>query len=295
MTPSPLPPFQPVVILGAGRSGTNMLRDILCTFPNFGTWPCDEINYIWRHGNTRFPHDEFAPAQATPKVSKYIQHAFARCAQRQGCHYVVEKTCANSLRPAFVAAALPSETQFIHIVRNGFDVAPSALKRWTAPLDLPYLMKKARFVPPSDLPYYALRYLAVRAHRIFDHEGRLGSWGPRYADLKKDLADKTLLEVCAWQWRRCVENSLRDLETLPTRQILHVRYETFVRHPTEALARIQNFLQQSWTSEQLKTARSMVKTGSLGRGEKSLSSQEHAQLNSIVSPLMEKLGALWPG
>ena len=44
-------PFTPVIVVGTGRSGTNMLRDALCVLPGFDTWPCDEGNYIWRHGN----------------------------------------------------------------------------------------------------------------------------------------------------------------------------------------------------------------------------------------------------
>ena len=32
-----------VIIVGAGRSGTNMLRDF-DQFPNWTTWNCDEIN-----------------------------------------------------------------------------------------------------------------------------------------------------------------------------------------------------------------------------------------------------------
>ena len=43
----------PVIIIGAGRSGTNMLRDLLAQLPQFSTWPCDEINYIWRHSAKR--------------------------------------------------------------------------------------------------------------------------------------------------------------------------------------------------------------------------------------------------
>ena len=39
--------FTPVIIIGAPRSGTNMLRDILTNFEGIETWPCDEINYIW--------------------------------------------------------------------------------------------------------------------------------------------------------------------------------------------------------------------------------------------------------
>ena len=34
----------PVVIIGAPRSGTNMLRDVLVGVGGYATWPCDEIN-----------------------------------------------------------------------------------------------------------------------------------------------------------------------------------------------------------------------------------------------------------
>ena len=44
-------PFKPLIIIGAGRSGTNALRDALTTFSKISSWPCDEINPIWRHGN----------------------------------------------------------------------------------------------------------------------------------------------------------------------------------------------------------------------------------------------------
>ena len=43
------------MIIGAARSGTNMLRDVLTSLDGVDTWPCDEINYIWRHGNIRWP------------------------------------------------------------------------------------------------------------------------------------------------------------------------------------------------------------------------------------------------
>jgi len=34
-----------IIIVGAPRSGTNMLRDVLTSFDGVCTWPCDEINY----------------------------------------------------------------------------------------------------------------------------------------------------------------------------------------------------------------------------------------------------------
>src|SRR5687767_12207692 len=90
--------FRPIVIIGAPRSGTNMLRDALTSCDCAATWPCDEINAIWRHHNARFPSDELQPAQATHSVKRYVRNAFKRLAHRTGAHLIVEKTCANSLR-----------------------------------------------------------------------------------------------------------------------------------------------------------------------------------------------------
>ncbi|MDZ7809391.1 MAG: sulfotransferase [Arhodomonas sp.] len=166
------PAYQPVVIIGAPRSGTNMLRDVLCSLDGVTTWPCDEINYIWRHGNLRYPSDELPPERATGSVRRYIRRQFDWVARRYGAETVVEKTCANSLRVPFVDAVVP-EAKYLFIRRDGLDAVGSAMDRWTAPLDIPYLARKARFVPATDLPYYAGRYFWSRVYRLFSREQRL--------------------------------------------------------------------------------------------------------------------------
>ena len=89
--------FKPVIIIGAPRSGTNMLRDILCNVDDICTWPCDEVNYIWRHGNMLHPSDELKAKHVTPYVKKYIRNHFLSISKKYNCNYVIEKTCANSL------------------------------------------------------------------------------------------------------------------------------------------------------------------------------------------------------
>ncbi len=233
--------YRPVVIIGAGRSGTNMLRDVLTQLAGFGTWPCDEINYIWRHGNVRHPDDELSPPQATPRVRRYIRRAFDRLARRHGLTHVVEKTCANSLRVAFVDAVLP-DARFIHIVRDGRDVVVSAEARWTAPLDLPYIARKARYVPATDLPYYGSRYLWNRLYRVLSADARLAFWGPRMAGLQEALQRHSLDEVCALQWKRCVDRAEHDLSRLPAHRVHRLRYEDFVERPADELGRLVEFL-----------------------------------------------------
>src|SRR5262245_2527282 len=104
--------FQPVIIIGAGRSGTNMVRDLLTALPSCATWPCDEINYIWRYGNATFPTDELTAEHARPEVVRYIRRQFGHLARTTSAKWIVEKTCANSLRVDFVRAVVP-EAKFI--------------------------------------------------------------------------------------------------------------------------------------------------------------------------------------
>ena len=62
-----------IIIIGAPRSGTNLLRNLLTAQDKFGSWPCDEINYIWRHHNINYCSDEFPKELARKSVKKYIK------------------------------------------------------------------------------------------------------------------------------------------------------------------------------------------------------------------------------
>ena len=84
--------YEKVIIVGAPRSGTNMLRDILTSFDNIATWPCDEINYIWRHGNMFYPSDEIPAQNATDQVKKYILGSFDSIHKKYNADILIEKT-----------------------------------------------------------------------------------------------------------------------------------------------------------------------------------------------------------
>jgi len=232
---------QEVVIIGAPRSGTNLLRDVLTKLPGVGTWPCDEINYIWRHGNVRYPSDEFVPSMATAKVCHYIRKQFAKIADREAVQTIVEKTCANSLRVGFVDRVLP-EAKFVFIRRNGLDAVASAQHRWSASLDPVYIWNKARFVPLGDLPYYAFQYMGNRLYRLLSGKKRLASWGPKLKNMDELLEKYSLIEVCGLQWERCVNSAAAAFAAMPESKVIDVTYERFVSAPVEETARLAGFL-----------------------------------------------------
>lgn len=232
---------RPIVIIGAPRSGTNMLRDAICTHPDAATWPCDEINYIWRHGHRSHPTDEFPITFATPELARFVRRAFNGISRKFDTPNVVEKTCANSLRVAFIHALLP-DARFVFIFRDGAAAARSASLRWRARYDFSYLAAKARYVPITDVPYYGARFVRDRIHRLLGHEQRAAYWGPRIAGLESVIASEGLLAGCAAQWSSCVVSSIAALPTIdPTRRIV-VRYEDLTRDPEVGLSVVSDFL-----------------------------------------------------
>jgi len=278
-----------IVIIGAPRSGTDMLRDVLTSLPGFATWPCDEINYIWRHGNARYPSDEFTPDLATPKVSKYIRSRFRKIAERCSLRVVVEKTCANSLRVGFVDRVLP-EAKFIFLFRNGRDAVASAMKRWTASLNMPYILRKARFVPFADVPYYASRYFINRIRKLYSKQRTLSFWGPRFEGMEEAVRAKSVLEVCAEQWARCIEKSLDQLDNIESNRVYRIRYEDFVANPAKEFKALSDFLEAGISLSEADPCVQGVSAKSVGNWRREFSKEDLKVLNPLLRDAMKALG-----
>ncbi|MEP3481023.1 MAG: sulfotransferase [Fuerstiella sp.] len=277
---------RPVIIIGAGRSGTNMLRDLLVQLPGLTTWPCDEINYIWRYGNRSFPTDEFTRNMADPAAVAYIRRQFAKLSSDE---IIVEKTCANSLRCGFVREVFP-EARFIHIVRDGRDVAASASLRWNAELDIPYILKKARYVPFRDVPYYGFKYVNSRIYRMFSGKTRLSTWGPRFQGIHDIFQEYELPVGCAVQWKKCVESSRTQLEDLPSDQLLTIRYESFTKNPIEEFRSVCDFIDATYTDSDLKQLTAGVSNRSVGKWESQLTESQVSTITNLTGELLSNLG-----
>ena len=278
-----------VIIIGAPRSGTNMLRDILTSLDGIASWPCDEINYIWRHGNIRFPSDELPVENLTEAIRCYLRQNFSQIHNKYNVEYVVEKTCANSLRVPFVDSVVPN-AKYIFLYRDGIDATASARECWKAELNIPYILKKMRFVPTKDLPYYALRFLWARIFRFFSREKRLAFWGPALDDMQSLLRKHTLSEVCALQWQQCVDKSEQAFATMPADKVLRVRYENFIQDPSKELTRILEFIGLCIQPDKIIKAVEGVSTQSLGKGRAVLGEEEVKNLKALVGDTLKRYG-----
>ena len=116
----------PIFIIGAPRSGTNILRDIITSDSDFSTWDCDEINLVWLYDNFNRSSDRFTRKHLTPQKIKFIKKQFSKIKKTNKNKLIVEKTCANSLRIDFIDGIFDN-AKFIFIYRNGMDCISSTL------------------------------------------------------------------------------------------------------------------------------------------------------------------------
>jgi len=277
------------VIIGAPRSGTNMLRDLLTEINGVETWKCDEINYIWRHGNIRFPSDEFSNSEARPEVKNYINKQFSNFKRASGARKIIEKTCASSLRVDFINEIIPG-AKYIFIIRDGLDVIGSAKHRWTAPLDFSYIVKKLKYVPLVDIPFYGVKYLYHRMYKIFSKDRRLAYWGPTLPNMGRLLSKHSLLGVCALQWKACLNKAEKDLKNINPKNVYSLRYESFVKNPKEEFLKLSKFLDENIEEEVIERIVSNVSTKSIGKGRKEISKEEYDDILPLIKDDLERLG-----
>lgn len=217
----------PVIIIGAGRSGTKFLRDVLKGSPEVSAVPFD-VGYVWKIGKENIPHDELesstAPEQAN--LIRSLLHRLAAPKLSAGTKYLIEKTVSNSLRVEFVHQIFP-EAKFIHLVRDGRAVTESAIRMWQQPPKAGYLWKKLRYFPWRSYRH-AIWYAANLVKGKFTAGRGQLVWGPRYDGIEEDARTQPLEVTCARQWKKCVTATRRGLSAIPQNNVLEVRYEELV-------------------------------------------------------------------
>lgn len=258
---SPLPI---ALILGCARSGTSILGELIASHP--------QVLYmfesaIWGKavGDPRESH-RLTAADAREEVRRKISRYFVRKIRRHGRSGTVllEKNPRNCLRIPFLHTLFP-EAKFIHIVRDGRDVACSLLpgiggEEWQ------------HLKPPN--------------------------W-------QELLQDYQGIQRCGMTWKTVVELALADLQSVPHLQVRYedlvnrpvetaesiFRFMGLELHPdTVAFAsRIQDKTADSYHADKQKMWYRDDHQRRVGRWQQNLSPADQESLQQMLEPLLRRL------
>lgn len=218
----------PIILIGAARSGTKFLRDVLGSNSETAAVPYD-VNYIWRYGAENTLDDVLDPSTLTQRRKDFIRKTLRRLAKADPDDILIEKTVASTLRVPFVEAVFP-DARFIHLIRDGRDVVESAMRQWQAPPNWSALSQKVRDIPIQNLSYVAWFGWNIVKGLV---AGRKGGkvWGPRFPGIDAVAAEGVLSKVCALQWLASYTWASVDLPRLAQSEsrVFTIRYEDLIR------------------------------------------------------------------
>jgi hypothetical protein len=209
---------RPVFVLGAPRSGTTLVFELLRASHALGSLP-GEGHDIWRtFHHPRWSHwdsDHVAANDVRPGERRVVS---ARLYAHFDSVRFVEKTPENSLRVPYLLRLFP-DARFLVVKRNPCEVVNSLINGWRHPTG-----KYRSYFVPEDLaiPGYAPRR----------------QWCFALIDGWRDHRASPVHEIAFAQWEQSVRalQAVRDL-VLPERWT-EVQLEDILAEPAESLIRI---------------------------------------------------------
>ncbi len=206
-------PHAPVFVIGAPRSGTTVLFDLLDRSPALASLGV-ESHILWDAFHPgRAGVDHAVPASgAGPRERRALDWTIRRIA---GDRVYLDKYPRLCLRVPYLAALYP-DARFVHVVRDGRAVTSSLITGWRA---------RGRFGLGTrlDVPL-----------RIEGYDGDV--WRFLLPPGWRAYAEgSTLAQVCAFQWSAANEAVLDARSGIAAERWTELRYEELIADPVAAM------------------------------------------------------------
>lgn len=238
-----------VLIIGAGRSGTNLLARILERDARFvNTF---ENRYIWsyRAGHRRV--DRRTAADASAKTTTYIRQAFAKLPSSEQ-KIIVDKTPSNALRIGFVTEVFP-EAKIVNIIRDGRASVVSRMALWDSlsrkregwqrffvfQKQVGAMWKRGN-IPSELVPRFLVDSVAFHILPTLTRRSPLA--GERVAGFSESLAAYGPIVARAVQWRDTVMTSIFEGRRLSTDKYFEIKFEYFLSNTESSIDALSKFL-----------------------------------------------------
>jgi len=267
-------------IVGAPRSGTNVLRDTIGRLPHVET-TTHPLEEIWSIGQGDAETDQYDPQSLTPEIKQQIREKFKDRYTRY--IWFVEKNVFHSLRIPYIREVFP-RARFIHILRDPRDVAVSLRAYRQSPVDWQYYLTGGIFqLSPAEIVRYSGIFLERMARRIVKGKKQVTDMGPIFPGYYEILERDDPLEMAVSQWRYCVETIHDSFQALAKKDSMEVYYRVLMEDSESELNRIGRFLNVDSIEPMLRFAEENYRTDRVGRWRELLDRSEIDRLNKLLT------------
>lgn len=282
---------RPLIVVGAGRSGTTLIREALTQHKDVASFEF-EMNALWKYGNEKIDHDMLNVKRHYSKaVAAYIENVFIQKSIECDRPRILDKTVANVMRLAYIQEVLP-DAKILHVIRDGRSVSASAMARWSAKHPSSYFVRKLRTVPIHSLPRFAFhviksKYLALMRGAVYRQ-----TWGSRWPGFDRDVAELPLAAICAKQWVVQVEAALAQKSILKPNSYMEIRYEDLVSKPQIVFDKVRCFFELDHDENFNNWVNSTVDDRRTNKWQKNLNEKQLDLVLEQSSHLLKSLGYL---
>lgn len=224
---------RPIFIISAPRAGSTLLYELLSKSSEL--WTIDGESHGVIEGIRRlhpaahnFDSHALGACDLNADTALSLKAGFiAELRSADGLRYLevpqrsrprslrfLEKTPENALRVPFLAAAFP-DARFVFLYRDARPNVSSLVEGW--------------------------EHGAVNIPNLSGWER--GPWCFLLPDGWRDLRDRSLSDIAAFQWRAANEIAIRDLSALPRERWTSLDYEDLVATPEQVLRRLAEYLE----------------------------------------------------
>lgn len=254
---------RPVFIVGSPRSGTTFLGKCFAAVP--------VCSYHFEPLLTKVAAEYVYLSAWSPFISTIVYRQTYKWLMRLRADAdlrLVEKTPRHCHLVPFLARAFP-DAQFLHIIRDGRDVALSLVRQpWLRAEAVARLQRG-----PTG------RLMGPYAHFWIEPERRVEY--EKTSDVHRAI----------WTWRRFVETGMVNGAQLPAHRYLELRYESLVQSPDVQADRILQFLgiDDAASVQAFREAARRAHVSSVGAGLREFSPAELEIVYQEAGPLLRKL------
>lgn len=264
---------RPIFIIGLPRSGTTLFYRSLARHPKLSWFsPAtrkypqyrlpSRIRSIYRNKHlpveasrvwSRFAkndNDVLTAADVTPKAKRYYRSVVLNQMQLADKPRFLAKHPRNGLRIPFFKTIFP-DAYFIHLIRDGYAVAESIMRR----------RKRC-----GGLQYW--------------YDIRPPGW--------KDQLQKHPVYQIGWQWTQSIRTIRSFASELPPHQYTEVKYEDFCREPAHVLQNIARFCEIDDNTSAKSSLQEIVNQNEKWR--RNLNAEQIKTLQDTIEPMRKELG-----